>query len=142
MKFKKSIFTTLVICIIFTFSTAVSAQGTLYTGSVYDHGTYRYHLSASANTLEAPNRVMVNGFSQSLYGIDEIRTNVYIFTNSYKMIKSDYGVAYNDNFTDAHATYYGWPSGASYCYAQGAFTFIDDVYGTFVGDDRSSYLYK
>jgi hypothetical protein len=144
MKIKKRLLATLGLCMVFFcgFSTIVSA-GTLYTGPVKTHSIYSYHLSASANTGQAPKQVASNGYAQSASKIGSISATAYVFNNSGTVIKSGYsGVKTNANFASAHASYAGWPSGATYCWGSINASFQDRAHGNFLGTDTSTKLYK
>lgn len=84
--------------------------------------------------------VGAGSFSQSSIYIDEVDVHVYVFNNSYQVIKSNYDIKHNDDFASTGAWIYGRPAGA-WWYAAGSYVFVDAYYGNFTADDISSNLY-
>jgi hypothetical protein len=91
MKIKNKLILILTLCFTLGFSTQAFA------GNMYDGGTpthyvqggqwYRTHLSAAANIGDSTNMVGAGGFAEASIPIGRIEANVYVFNDSYQVIK-------------------------------------------------------
>ena len=144
MKTSKVIAIILTLSIMCIFS-SVAYAGTLYTGPDYVYNTksgqqYYFHLSASANTFEAPNKVQGNAYSLSSVPISKIETIVTLYNSNNSLLNTKTTSLTNTRFSSVACIYDGNP-GTSYSYAVATFNFYDSTYGNYSDWDISDNLY-